>query len=123
MLFLGQYQHKVEQGKVELPAFLAQRALFWLVYESGEDAPACSLIPCESYENFLLDHSEFNVPLRMLAQGEVLREADGRWMLPEPIRDRLPQEEILFCGVGRFVELRPCGEETDRRDLLSKLGF
>lgn len=106
MRYLGEYTLKVENGKVRFPwGDCANENKTWIVSEGAVDkvrTTVCVIIDSGDVEEYI---SEKEDDFKIKSMGEVVLEHDCTWEIPEIILNHLKTEDIVFLGVGSFVEI------------------
>ena len=109
MKYLGEYELKITDGKVEFPwENTTDKKRIWIAFECMGDCKMESsyiIIDSEDVDGFMAEMNEFGQGFKVISQGEVVLDSDNLWQVPGAIMGYLKTEEAFLCGAGTHIQI------------------
>ena len=123
MKYLGEYTLKIENGKVRFPWNDSANKI-WLATESIVEKKKTInyvIIDLTEVADYISEKENYEQNFKIQCLGNFVLESDNLWEVPGIILKHLKTDDIIFCGVGSFVEVMSVADMENYKILLCDL--
>ncbi len=109
MEYCGEYILNIINGKIMFPWETdSDKELLWLIYRCRDksfEGTSIIIFNKNELDEFISASKEYYASVEVLHKGDFVRESNGTWKVPECITEHLKDSEIVFQGMGEYIEI------------------